>query len=36
MREIAKVFGLDPKQIREFALAIEERKKQLNNSVAQK
>jgi hypothetical protein len=26
MREIAKVFKLDPKQIREFAIAIEERK----------
>jgi lambda repressor-like predicted transcriptional regulator len=26
MRVIAKVFGLEPKQIREFALAIEETK----------
>jgi hypothetical protein len=25
MREIAKVFGLEPKQIQEFALAIEEK-----------
>jgi hypothetical protein len=31
MRVIAKVFGLEPKQIREFALAIEVRKKQISS-----
>jgi hypothetical protein len=33
MREIAKVFALQPKQIREFALAIEARKKQISDKV---
>jgi hypothetical protein len=33
MREIAKVFGLEPKKIREFAVAIDARKKQLNSKA---
>ncbi len=36
MREIAKVFGLEARQIREFARAIEERKKQLGSKIVQK
>lgn len=33
MQDIAKVFGLEPKQIKEFALAIELRKQQLGKEL---